>query len=172
MGGYGIEVIGTRDKVEGHQQGDPKIPMNPANVQGYGIAQADDGAGGAVGSTSGTVTAIPPLKVRVQRSISSNDSSMADTTAELDMLKTENAFLRLALKEANEKLRNAENINDGEGEMAAGAVRPVRREPGNGGVAYARMRRLLLKDVRFLSEGFLAYLNIEDLGRWVTLPSC
>lgn len=165
MGGYGIEVIGMRDKVEGHQQEDPEIPMNPANVQGYGMAQADGGAGGAVRSTSRTVTAIPPLKVRVQRSSSANDRSTDDTTDELDMLKTENAFLRLALKEANEKLRNAENINDGAGEKVAGAVRPVRREPGNGGVAYARMRRLLLKDTRFFSEGFLAYLNIEDLGR-------
>lgn len=94
--------------------------------------------------------------------------------SEIELLQAENALLRLALEEAQEKLRAATNIS-------GRSVRPVRsrshscqsfsssssssREPGNGGVAYAQMRRLLLKDDRFLRDTFLPFLNIEDFGR-------
>lgn len=102
--------------------------------------------------------------------VSSNKGS------EIELLQAENALLRLALEEAQEKLRAATNIS-------GRSVRPVRsrslsrqgsnfsssstssREPGNGGVAYAQMRRLLLKDDRFLRDTFLPFLNIEDFGR-------
>ncbi|CAN0179960.1 unnamed protein product, partial [Scytosiphon promiscuus] len=90
--------------------------------------------------------------------------------ASVEMLQAENALLRLALEEAEEKLRLATTNISGR------SVRPVRsrsssrtirrsKEPGNGGVAYAQMRRLLLKDERFLRDTFLPLLNMDDFGR-------
>ncbi|CAN0034946.1 unnamed protein product, partial [Ectocarpus sp. 12 AP-2014] len=120
----------------------------------------------------------------LETSSSSSPSSVASSVvaqvnsnkgSEIELLQAENTLLRLALEEAQEKLRAATNIS-------GRSVRPVRsrshsrqssslssssssREPGNGGVAYAQMRRLLLKDDRFLRNTFLPFLNIEDFGR-------
>lgn len=120
----------------------------------------------------------------LENSSSSSPSSVASSVvapvnnskeSEIELLQAENALLRLALEEAQEKLRAATTIS-------GRSVRPVRsrsnsrqsssfssssssREPGNGGVAYAQMRRLLLKDDRFLRDTFLPFLNIEDFGR-------
>lgn len=93
-----------------------------------------------------------------------------ENQAEIEALQAENALLRLALEEAQAKLKAATN--------QARSVRPVRskstssattssssREPGNGGVAYAQMRRLLLKDERFLRDSFLPFLDMDDFGR-------
>lgn len=80
--------------------------------------------------------------------------------SEIDQLRAENKLLRLALQETQEKLRFLSTEHDRE-DLGR------RREPGNGGVAYAQMRRLLLKDETFLRRNFLSFLNIEDLGRCV-----
>lgn len=85
---------------------------------------------------------------------SPNTSDSNTPPVDIDALLAENASLRLELKEAREKLRRAE-----------GGVPFSKREPGNGGVAYARMRRLLLKDASFLRNTLMPFLNIEDLGR-------
>lgn len=90
-----------------------------------------------------------------------NASSCSATAnaADMEALKAENKSLRSALEEAQEELKLTHSRGGGLG------VRPSGREPGNGGVAYSRMRRLLLKDRRFLRETFLPFLNVEDLGR-------
>lgn len=85
--------------------------------------------------------------------------------SEMDALRAENARLRLALDEAQMKLRllSVSRVPDENG------YHPVasKRETGNGGVAYAQMRRLLLKDETFLRTNFFAFFNIVDLGRCV-----
>lgn len=90
--------------------------------------------------------------------------------SEIDALRAENARLRRALDEAQMKLRllSVSRVPD------ENEYRPVasKRETGNGGVAYAQMRRLLLKDDTFLRTNFLAFFNIVDLGRCVLLSRC
>lgn len=97
---------------------------------------------------------------------STTTNGLGDGVAEatdMESLRAENALLRLALKEAEEKLRLV-NIS-GAGGGSPRSIRPTRREPGKHGVAYARMRRLLLKDDGFLNDTFLPFLNMDDLAR-------
>lgn len=106
---------------------------------------------------------------------SSSDDSTASTPppsnttdskqTEIDALQAENALLRLALEEAQAKLKAATNTGRSVRPVRSGSTSLASREPGNGGVAYAQMRRLLLKDERFLRETFLPFLNMDDLAR-------
>lgn len=94
---------------------------------------------------------------------------------DIEMLQAENALLRLELAEAQEKLRVATT------NVSGLSVRPIRsrspsgevvrsrsdKDAGNRGVACVQMRRLLLKDDRFLREEFLPFLNMDDFGRCV-----
>lgn len=124
-------------------------------------------------TSTSTASSTPP------GTIAPSSSNAKDTNqADIDVLQAENALLRLALEEAQKKLRAATNLS-------GQSVRPVRsrstsdaksrsstsstssKEPGNGGVAFAQMRRLLLKDDRFLREEFLPFLNMDDFGRCV-----
>lgn len=99
----------------------------------------------------------------------SSSSGLANSNAtDIEVLRAENAFLRLALEEAQHKLRL---VGGNAGQSSSSSVVPTSREPGNGGVAYARMRRLLLKDDGFLRDSFLPFLNVEDLGRCATFTS-
>lgn len=124
-------------------------------------------------------TNVENVELAEQASNSSRRSSSGDSTtpppsnttdrkqAEIEVLQAENALLRLALEETQAKLTAATNVGR--------SVRPIRsrsrsissasKEPGNGGVAYAQMRRLLLKDERFLRDTFLPFLNMDDFGR-------
>ncbi|CAM9884497.1 unnamed protein product [Pylaiella littoralis] len=95
------------------------------------------------------------------------------TQTDIEMLQAENALLRLELAEAQEKLRVATT------NVSGLSVRPIRsrspsgevvrsrsdKDAGNRGVACVQMRRLLLKDDRFLREEFLPFLNMDDFGR-------
>lgn len=123
-------------------------------------AMDEDAMAGAEGDTS----------VDIKNRSSSTASTPPPSTitdskqAELEVLQAENAFLRLALEETQAKLRAATNIGR--------SVRPVRSRStssvsstSNPGVAYAQMRRLLLKDERFLRDTFLPFLNMDDFGR-------
>lgn len=99
----------------------------------------------------------------------SSSSGLANSSAtDIEVLRAENAFLRLALEDAQHKLRL---LGGDGGQSGSSSVVPTSREPGNGGVAYARMRRLLLKDDGFLRDSFLPFLNVEDLGRCATIIS-
>lgn len=143
------------------------------------LAVAGDGTGGVAERVDTSVedsNAAPSSGSRRGRSgsDSSSDTPPPSATAatkgnqaEIEALQAENARLRLALEEAQAKLKAATNQGR--------SVRPVRsrstsfasREPGNGGVAFAQMRRLLLKDERFLRDSFLPFLNMDDFGRCV-----
>lgn len=96
---------------------------------------------------------------------STTDRKQAD---EIEMLQAENALLRLALEEAEAKLKAATNAGRSVRRVRSGSTTTsssASKEPGNGGVAYAQMRRLLLKDERFLRDTFLPFLNMDDFGR-------
>lgn len=108
-------------------------------------------------------------------------SILTTSQTDIEMLQAENTLLRLALAEAQEKLRAALSSPRSTSGQSA---RPARsRSPsdvrstcsgkeaqagnggGGGGVACVQMRRLLLKDERFLREEFLPFLNMDDFGR-------
>lgn len=95
----------------------------------------------------------------------SNTYTIDSKQAEIELLQAENASLRLALEEAEAKLKAATNTGRSVRPSRSGSITSASREPGNGGVAYAQMRRLLLKDERFLRETFLPFLDMDDFGR-------
>ena len=148
----------------------------PAPVDGSGLAseygQEVDESNREISATS---TSIPDDDASLQQqqqqqqlgsSPSTTTNGLLDGAVEatdMEALRSENALLRLALKEAEEKLRLVNISSNGGGSPRS--IRPTRREPGNHGVAYARMRRLLLKDDGFLHDTFLPFLNMDDLAR-------
>eukprot|EP00903_Cladosiphon_okamuranus_P013541 g12613.t1 len=95
----------------------------------------------------------------------SNTNTTDSKQAEIELLQAENALLRLALEEAEAKLKAVANTGRSVRPARSGSTSSASREPGNGGVAYAQMRRLLLKDERFLRDTFLPFLDLEDFGR-------
>lgn len=105
-------------------------------------------------SSAASTTSTPP-----------QSSTTESKQAEIDVLQAENAFLRLALEEAEAKLKAASNLGRSVRPVRSRSISSASKEPGNGGVAYAQMRRLLLKDERFLRDTFLPFLNVQDFGR-------
>lgn len=83
---------------------------------------------------------------------------------EVESLRAENRSLRRALEDAQRQLQLLSTADAGSKNKTRSSLS---REPGNGGVAFAQMRRLLLKDKTFLHRQLLSFLNIEDLGRCV-----
>lgn len=164
--------------------GDDVRPSSaPAPVDGSGLASErgqevdESNRENSARSTRIPEDASPQQRLGSSPSLTNGTGFTAAEATDMEALRAENALLRLALKEAEEKLRLANSSGGGDGGSPR-SVRPTRREPGNHGVAYARMRRLLLKDDDFLHHTFLPFLNMDDLARWVgglaalSVPSC
>lgn len=158
-----------RDDMAGE---DIRLSSAPAPVDGSGLAsergQAVDESNreNSTRSTSIPEDASPQQQLGSPPSLTNGAGGAAAEATTMEALRAENALLRLALKEAEEKLRLANSSGGGDGGSPR-SVRPTRREPGNHGVAFARMRRLLLKDDDFLHHSFLPFLDMDDLARWV-----
>lgn len=115
---------------------------------------------------------------------STNISSAASVSAvqeELEALRVENESLRFALEQTQEKLQRlmvarcvGESGNAAVGTAVDDPVRQVQASKQERGVAFAQMRRLLLKDQNFLPKTLLPFLDIGDLGRygWTSEPLC
>lgn len=156
-----MDEDGTGDGVEDQDRN--------SSVDRYFSSSNADGNDNNSGTGSSTASTPPRTTSAVQPS----NTNQTD----IEMLRAENALLRLALAEAQEKLRAATNNVSGR------SVRPVRsrspsdvgsrsgKDAGTGGVACVQMRRLLLKDDRFLRENFLPFLNMNDFGRCVVCGS-
>lgn len=168
-GAQGGGAHASRDDMAGENL---RSSSAPAPVDGSGLAsergqQVDESNREiSAGSTSIPEDASSQQQLGRSPSLNNGAGDAAAEATDMDTLRAENALLRLALKEMEEKLRLANSSGGGDGGSPR-SVRPTRREPGNHGVAYARMRRLLLKDDGFLHHTFLPFLNMDDLARWV-----
>lgn len=96
---------------------------------------------------------------------------------EMEALRAENESLRFALELTQEKLQRlmvAHGLSEEERkEFSTATVDGHRRQAATdvkqeSSVAFALMRRMLLKDRNFLPKTLLPFLDIEDLGRYVT----
>lgn len=160
--GDGLAVGVDSEADNNDDDGHPSLP-------GGAKASSAPAEGSTLGSTgvnskdASPIDAIDSAGARLNGA--TTDGSADASSGDIEVLQTENAFLRLALEEAQEKLRVADAAASDRTCGSPRSVRPSRKEPGNGGVAYARMRRLLLKDDCFLREQFLPFLDIEDLAR-------
>lgn len=170
--GEGAQSGGAHTSMDGMAGEDARPSSAPAPVDGSGLASErgqeldESNRENSARSTSIPEGASPQQQLGSSPSLANGAGDAAAEATDMEALRAENALLRLALKEAEEKLRLA-NSNGGGNGGSPRSVRPTRREPGNRGVAYARMRRLLLKDDGFLHHTFLPFLDMDDLARWV-----
>lgn len=102
----------------------------------------------------------------------SSSAAASATHDEVEALRAENESLRFALEQTQEKLQRLLIATEVKTQTPADhgtTMRARDTEDGklavSGGVAFAQMRRLLLKDQNFLPKTLLPFLNIEDLGR-------
>lgn len=129
-----------------------------------GLAAGGRESGNTVDDHPAAAAAASTTKEDDAESSGSRAPAISSSATDIDLLRAENALLRLALEEAQHQLRLVGG-DCGQNGSSTTTVVPTSREPRNGGVAYARMRRLLLKDDGFLRDSFLPFLNVEDLGR-------
>lgn len=110
----------------------------------------------------------------------STSSSGDVNKEEMEALKAENESLRFALELTQEKLQRlmmAHGLSEEERKEFSTTTDDGHRGQGatgvkqEGSVVFALMRRMLLKDRNFLPKTFLPFLDIEDLGRYVTVPT-